>query len=79
MTDVATADEKIALRSAIESTHNGARDAIEKQYAQDKQDLEDAYHDDLRANRLAKEAALVAAGLNHDGSDPQGRQQGSVE
>jgi hypothetical protein len=62
---VATAAEKEELRGGIESTHNVAREAIENQY-----------HADLKANEETKRAALVAAGLNSDGSDPQGRPTG---
>lgn len=71
-----TADEKIARRAAVESEHNVARDAIEKQYVEDKNALEQAYLSDLKANREAKSAAYVAAGLNSDGSDPQERPLG---
>jgi hypothetical protein len=73
---VATAAEKEELRGGIESTHNVAREAIEKQYIEDKNALEDQYHADLKANEETKRAALVAAGLNSDGSDPQGRPTG---
>jgi hypothetical protein len=78
-TPVDTAAEKEAKRSAIEQEHNSARVALEEQYVKDRNDLESAYHDDLKDNRQAKEAAFVAAGLNPDGSDPQGRPQGSTE
>ena len=58
------------IRGPIESEFNGLRDAIEKQYVADKVALEEQYHADIHANRLAKEAALVAAGLNPDGGTP---------
>lgn len=78
-TPVDTAAEKEAKRSAIESTHNTARVALEEEYVKDRNDLEAAFQQDIKDNRQAKEAAFVAAGLNPDGSDPQGRQQGSTE
>ncbi len=62
-----------ALRGDIESEFNGLRDAIESQYEQDKKALEDTFHAAIQANRLSKEDALAAAGLNRDGSDPMGR------
>lgn len=77
MADVATAAEKEALRSGIERTHSTARDDREKQYTQDKNNLEADFLSDLEDIRQAREADLVEAGLNPDGSDPQGRQQGS--
>jgi hypothetical protein len=73
-----TAAEYEELRSGIESEHNGNRDAREKQYVNEKGNLEKAYHEDLTAIRVAKEQAMVAAGLNPDGSDPQGRPQGGT-
>lgn len=79
MSTVDNADQKIDRRSAVESEHNGLRDAREKQYVSDKQTLEEEYLADLRSLRQAKEAAMVAVDLNPDGSDPQGRQQGSAE
>jgi hypothetical protein len=72
-----TAAEYEELRSGIESEWNGQRDAIEKQYISDRNVLEDQYHKDIADNRHQKEQAMVAAGLNPDGSDPQGRPQGS--
>jgi len=73
---MATAAERDALRSETVAPHNVARDQIEQQYVQDKKDLEDQYHSDLKDNDEARRAALVAAGLNPNGSDPQGRPQG---
>lgn len=73
---MATAAEKEALRGGIERTHNTARDIIEKQYVQAKQDLEDQFHEDIQDNAQAKREAFTAAGLNTDGSDPQGRPTG---
>lgn len=58
------------IRGPIEETYNGLRDAIEKTYVHDKLALEATYHDDIADNQTAKEAALVAAGLNPDGSTP---------
>jgi hypothetical protein len=72
-----TAEEAQALRSAVESEHNGNRDDIEKQYVADRNALEAQYHEDIEANARTKRAAYITAGLNPDGSDPQGRQQGS--
>lgn len=71
-----TATELEDLRGGIESQQNSARDAIEKQYIADRTALEEQYHKDLADNREAKRQALLAAGLNSDGSDPQGRSQG---
>lgn len=79
MPPVDNADEKIARRSAVESEHNALRAAREKQYVSDKQTLEEEFQADIRSLRQAKEAALVGVDLNPDGSDPQGRQQGSAE
>lgn len=74
-----TAQEKVDRRSAVESQYNGERDAIERQFILDKGALEAQYAADIKANREAKQAALVAVDLNPDGSDPQERQQGSAE
>ena len=63
-----TAAGKEALRSGIESEFNGLRDAIETTYAHAQRNLENDYHADITANRLAKEDAMAAAGLNRDGS-----------
>lgn len=38
--------------------------------------LQEAYQNDIRDIEQAKRTDLLAAGLNADGSDPQGRQQG---
>jgi hypothetical protein len=65
-----TAAEQESLRGDIESTHNATRDAREKQYIQDKVDLENTYHQDLADIAEAKSAAYVAAGLGPDGSSP---------
>ena len=73
---MATAAEKEALRGGIESTHNKNRHDREQQYTEDKVALEDAFHKDLQDIEQAKREAFLAAGLNSDGSDPQGRQQG---
>ena len=58
------------VRGPIEQTHNATRDAREKKYVTDRVALEHTYHSDLQAIQTAKEAALVAAGLNPDGSVP---------
>lgn len=73
-----TAAEYEELRSGIARTNAEAREVIEAQYVQDKLDLTEQYQKDITANRKALEAAYVAAGLNPDGSDPQGRPQGSA-
>lgn len=72
-----TAAERDSRRGDIARTHATVRDAIEKQYVEDKNALEDTYHEDLAANDKALRDAYVAEGLNPDGSDPQGRPQGS--
>lgn len=59
-----------SVRGPIEQTHNKTRDDREKQYVTDRNALEADYHSDLKDIREAKEAALVAAGLNPDGGVP---------
>lgn len=71
-----TATERDELRAGIESTNNVARQGIEEQYISDKNALEAQYQQDIKDNAKAKRDAFVAAGLNPDGSDPQGRPQG---
>jgi hypothetical protein len=68
-----TAAGKEELRSGIESEFNGLRDEIERNFSTAKYNLEQQYFEDIKANRLAKEAAMRAAGLNSDGSSPYGR------
>jgi len=70
---MATAAERDALRGDIARTHQTAREDIKKQYVEDRNALEDTYHEDLATNAKAQSDAFVAAGLNPDGSDPQGR------
>lgn len=72
-----TAEERDELRSGIARTHAEAREVIENQYVSDKNDLETTYQQDLADNERALSAAYVAAGLNPDGSDPTGPEQGS--
>src|SRR4051812_47157362 len=60
------------IRAPVESEHNRLRDNIEKQYVIDRRELETQYQEDLKANRILKKNALVAAGLNPDGSTPPG-------
>lgn len=74
--DFDTADQKVERRSTVESDYNGQRHAREMKYIDDKNRLESDYRYDLNEIRKAKEAALNEVGLNHDGSDPQARQQG---
>lgn len=76
---MATAAEKEALRGGIESTHNKLRADREKEYTDAKVTLQEEFQSDIRDIERTKQEALVAAGLNPDGSDPQGRQQGSVD
>lgn len=71
-----TAAGKEALRGGIELQYNTARDTIEKTFISDRNVREKQYHADLKANRLAKEAAMRAAGLNSDGSSRYGRPTG---
>lgn len=68
-----TAAERDALRGGIERTYANNRESTEKQYIEDKEALETTYHEDIQANEKARRDALVAAGLNPNGSDPQGR------
>lgn len=58
------------VRGPIEQTHNELRDAREKRFVTDRVALEAAYHADLVQIQTDKEAALLAAGLNSDGSIP---------
>jgi tryptophanyl-tRNA synthetase len=74
---VDTIAEYEELRGGIERTHSTNRDAREKQFIADREALVNDYQSDLADIEQARRAALVAAGLNPDGSDPQGRQQGS--
>lgn len=71
-----TAAEFEELRGGVEREYSTLRDEIEKQYIADKNALENQYHADLTENEELRRAALVAAGLNSDGSDPQGRPTG---
>lgn len=73
-----TAAEYEALRSGIARTNAEAREAIEKQYVEDKLARTEQYQNDISANQQDLREAYVAAGLNPDGSDPQGRPQGSA-
>jgi len=75
---VDTIAEYEELRGGIERTHSTNRDEREKQYVADKKALEADYQSDIQDIETARQEALVAAGLNPDGSDPQGRQQGST-
>jgi hypothetical protein len=74
---MATAAERDALRSSTVAPFNKARQDREAQYISDKRILENDYLADLKQNRQDRENALIDAGLNPDGSDPQGRPQGS--
>lgn len=76
MSTFPTATEKEELRSGIESEFNVLRDEIEKAYTAARRTLMNQYHEDLRQNRLDKETAMRAAGLNTDGSTPYGRPSG---
>lgn len=60
------------VRAPIETEHSGLRDAREKQYLEDLRLLEVAYRADLQDLDADRSAALVAAGLNPDGSIPVG-------
>lgn len=76
MSTFPTAQEDEDLRSGIESQYNVLRDGIETAYTAARRTLMNQYHADLRQNRLDKEAAMRAAGLNTDGSTPYGRPTG---
>lgn len=71
-----TAAEKETARGDVEREFSTNRDTIEKEYVQAKKDLEDAFHKDIEDNEQLRREALVAAGFNSDGSDPQGRPAG---
>lgn len=73
-----TAAEVVELRAPIEEEHNKYRDDLEKQYVEGVRMMEDAYLQQKQALLKAKQDALVAAGLNPDGSTVSTRkQQGS--
>jgi hypothetical protein len=74
----ATAEERDQLRSGIARTNAEARETIEKNYVQARNDLEEQYHKDLADNDRALREDYVAAGLNPDGTDPLGRPMGSA-
>ena len=78
MTTFLTAAEYEELRSGIARTNAEAREVIEKQYVEDKLALTEQYQKDISANQQDLREAYVAAGLNPDGSDPQGPPQGSA-
>lgn len=65
-----TAAEKEAARGDVEREFSTNRANREAQYALDKVALEEAFHKDIADNEQARREALVAAGLNSDGSDP---------
>lgn len=71
-----TAAEKEAARGNVEREYSTLRDNLEKQYIADKNALEQEYQKDVQAYAAARSQALLAAGLNSDGSDPQGRPTG---
>lgn len=58
------------IRGPIEETYNALREGIEAQFIEDRQALEATRRSDLVDNAAAKSAALVAAGLNPDGTTP---------
>jgi hypothetical protein len=58
------------IRAPIEAAHNKTRDDREQKYVTDRVALEDTYHANLQTIQQAKQDALVAAGLNPDGSPP---------
>ena len=71
-----TAAEKEAARGDVERIHSEIRANLEAQYALDQVTLRNAFHKDIADNEKARREALVAAGFNSDGSDPQGRPNG---
>jgi hypothetical protein len=73
---VDNAATKVARRSEIESDFNKRRQDVMMKYLSDKNELEAKMHADLAQISADKAAALNAVGLNRDGSDPRGRQQG---
>jgi hypothetical protein len=71
-----TAAEYEVLRGGIEREFSDNRNDIENQYISDRNARTAQYQADIKANEQARRDALVAAGLNSDGSDPQGRPTG---
>jgi hypothetical protein len=65
-----TREDLDSVRGSIEQTHNKIRDDRERQFIDDRVALLEDYHADLKSIREAKEAALLDAGLNADGSTP---------
>jgi hypothetical protein len=65
------------VRAPIESQHNKLRDGIETKYTQDRVNLRNQFHADLKSNADAKATALEGAGLNPDGSVPPDYYNGS--
>lgn len=74
--DAKTRDEK---RGGVALTYASERHQIETQYQQDKDDLQKKYQEDLKDVQQRWATANVGAGLNPDGSDPQGRIQGGQD
>lgn len=65
-----TAAEKEAARGDVEREFSTNRAEIEKNYTEAKEALAEQFHKDISDNEQARREALVAAGLNSDGSDP---------
>jgi hypothetical protein len=64
-------------RQQVEDKYAVLRSQREEQYRHDKETLEAVYRDDLQTLAQNREAAMDMVGLNPDGSDPQGRPQGT--
>lgn len=79
MAPVDNAQERDEKRAAVASEHVKTRDEIEQQYIKDKRELQEAYEQDIRNHNQTLATAYADVGLNPDGSDPQGRPQGSAE
>lgn len=75
MAEVDTAEEAIARRAPIADEYAKNENDIHADFRAAVKAAEDDREEALRANRLEREEAYVAAGLNPDGSDPQGREE----
>lgn len=78
MAPVDTAEERDEKRAGVANAHSRTRDEIEQQYIKDVRDLREAYEQDIKDHNKTLATAYVDEGLNPDGSDPQGRPQGSA-
>lgn len=72
------AEEAEARRGEVESEFAKRRNTLELEAIANRNILEGNHRKAMSDLEKERQEALVAVGLNPDGSDPQGRQQGSV-